>query len=160
MDNDEKILAHLVSVWREEKKFLSIGGKEGMLFLTDRHLMFVRKTQAKKKWWGAVTQRQVLTLIKTNNTMIRHDGYNEESLRLDLENKKNVEIPFNNILKIESEERTWGTVLLLKIKENGKNKSYEFSIVQDWVKYPMKDPIKYMKVDWLPIIQYIKDTQN
>ena len=48
MDSDEKIQAHLVSVWREAKKFLSIGGKEGMLVLTDRHLCFVHKTEAKK----------------------------------------------------------------------------------------------------------------
>ena len=35
MDSDEKICVHLVSVWREGGSFLSIGGKEGMLFLTE-----------------------------------------------------------------------------------------------------------------------------
>ena len=30
MHPDEKIQAHLVSVWRESKKFFSIGGREGM----------------------------------------------------------------------------------------------------------------------------------
>ena len=49
MDSNEKIQAHLVSVWREAKKFLSIGGREGMLVLTDRHLCFIHKTEAKKK---------------------------------------------------------------------------------------------------------------
>ena len=47
MQPDEKIQAHLVSVWRESKKFFSIGGKEGMLILTDKHLMFIHKTEAK-----------------------------------------------------------------------------------------------------------------
>jgi hypothetical protein len=40
MDPDEKIQAHLVSIWREAKKFFSVGGREGMLILTDKHLMF------------------------------------------------------------------------------------------------------------------------
>jgi hypothetical protein len=47
MQPDEKIQAHLVSVWRESKKFFSIGGKEGMLVLTDKHLMFIHKTESK-----------------------------------------------------------------------------------------------------------------
>ena len=51
MDSDEKIVVHLVSVWREGGSFLSVVGKEGMLFLTDKHLMFVRKTERMKKWW-------------------------------------------------------------------------------------------------------------
>jgi hypothetical protein len=29
MEPDEKIQAHLVSVWRESKKFFSIGGSRG-----------------------------------------------------------------------------------------------------------------------------------
>ena len=45
MESDERIQAHILSVWRESKKFLSIVGKEGMLLLTDRHLMFVHKTE-------------------------------------------------------------------------------------------------------------------
>ena len=53
MQSDEKIQAHLVSVWRESKKFFSIGGKEGMLILTDKHVMFVPKTESMMKWWKA-----------------------------------------------------------------------------------------------------------
>ena len=41
MENDEEIRAHVVSIWRESKKFLSIGGREGMLVLTDKHLSFI-----------------------------------------------------------------------------------------------------------------------
>ena len=49
MEQDEKIHAHLVSVWRESKAFFSVGGKEGMLFLTDNRLLFVRRTERMKK---------------------------------------------------------------------------------------------------------------
>ena len=52
MDENEKIHGHLVSVWRESNAFFSIGGKEGMLFLTDKHMMFVSKTERTKYWWG------------------------------------------------------------------------------------------------------------
>ncbi|KFM14404.1 hypothetical protein AAA799D11_01764 [Marine Group I thaumarchaeote SCGC AAA799-D11] len=65
MQPDEKIQAHIVSIWRESKKFLSIGGKEGMLVLTDKHLMFIHKTEAKMKWWKAITQRQVINFIRS-----------------------------------------------------------------------------------------------
>ena len=74
MDYNEKIQAHVLSVWRESKKLFSVLGTEGMLFITNRHLIFVNKTQAKMKWWQAATQRQVLTFMKSNNVMIRHDG--------------------------------------------------------------------------------------
>ena len=59
----------------KSKNFFSIGGKEGMLILTDKHLMFVHKTEAKMKWWQAIRQRQVINFLKSKNTMIRHDGY-------------------------------------------------------------------------------------
>ncbi|QUC64594.1 hypothetical protein NsoK4_09265 [Nitrosopumilus sp. K4] len=160
MDPDEKIQAHLVSVWREPKKFFSIGGKEGMLVLTDKHLMFIHKTEAKIKWWQAITQRQVVNFIKSKNTMIIHDGYNEKNLIEDLENEKNIEISFDDITSINHEEKPWGSVLLLEYHKNGKEEKFQYSIAQDWVKYPAKEPTKYMKVDWAPFVQYIKDRQK
>ena len=160
MESDEHILAHIMSVWRENKKFFSIGGKEGMLLLTDRHLMFVHKTQAKMQWWRTVRERQVIGFLKSKNTMIRHDGYTEESLMDDLENKKNVELSFDNISKIQYEEKVWGSVLNLEYEKDGKKEKFQFAVAQDWVKYPAKDPTKYMKVDWEPIVQYIKSKQN
>ena len=75
MDNDEKIQSHIVSVWRESKKFLSIRGSEGMLLLTDKHLMFIQKTSAKMKWWQAVVPRQIINFLKSKNTMIRHGTF-------------------------------------------------------------------------------------
>ena len=160
MQPDEKIQAHLVSVWRESKKFLSIGGKEGMLILTDKHLMFVHKTEAKMNWWKAITQRQVVNFIKSKNTMIRHDGYNEENLVNDLEDERNLELSFDEIVSIKHEEKDWGSVLQLEYKKEGKEEKFQYQIAQDWVKYPVKEPTKYMRVDWGPFVQYIKDRQK
>ena len=159
MQSDEKIQAHLVSIWRESKKFFSIGGKEGMLILTDKHLSFVFKTEARMKWWKAITQRQVINFIKSKNTMIIHDGYDEQELMNDLENEKNIELVFDDISKISFEEKVWGSALYLEYEKNGKEEKFQYAIAQDWVKYPVKEPTKYMKVDWEPFVQYIKDRQ-
>ncbi|HLA22610.1 MAG TPA: hypothetical protein VJZ17_04130, partial [Nitrosopumilaceae archaeon] len=107
MDPDEHIKAHILSVWREEKKFFK-HGVEGMLFLTGNHVMFVTKTEAKVKWWAAAVERQIRALLNSKNIMIHHDGYDDKELRLDLQNKKNMEIPFNQILNVSSEEKSWG----------------------------------------------------
>ncbi|MEO2201502.1 MAG: hypothetical protein ABGW49_05485 [Nitrosopumilus sp.] len=160
MQSDEMIQAHLVSVWRESKKFFSIGGREGMLVLTDKHLVFVHKTESKMNWWKAIIQRQVVNFIKSKNTMIRHDGYNEKDLINDLENKKNVEVSFDDISSIIYEEKIWGSALQLEYKKDGKEEKFQYAIAQDWVKYPVKEPTKYMKVDWKPFVQYIKDRQR
>jgi len=160
MQSDEKIQAHLVSVWREPKKFFSIGGKEGMLVLTDKHLMFVHKTEAKMRWWQSIRQRQVISFLKSKNTMIRHDGYEESNLMEDIGNEKNIQLSFDDILNIKYEEKEWGSILLLEYEKDGKRQKYQYSIAQDWVKYPAKEPTKYMKVDWEPFVQYIKDRQK
>ena len=91
------------------------------------------------------------------------DGYEEKDLQVDLEEVKKKyisKITFDNILEIEEEEKTWGSVLQIKAIENGKEKKYEFSIVQDWVKYPIKDPTKYLNVDWKPCVEFIKSKQR
>lgn len=160
MQPDEKIQAHLVSVWRESRKFFSIGGKEGMLILTDKHLMFVHKTKAMMSWWKTITQRQVINFIKSKNTMIRHDGYDEEELIDDMEDDRNVELFFDDIYNISFEEKSWGSVLQLEYEKDGKQEKFQYAIAQDWVKYPAKEPTKYMKVDWKPFVQYIKDRQK
>ena len=160
MDSDEKIRAHVVSVWREAKKFLSIGGREGMLVLTDRHLMFVHKTQAKMRWWDAIVKRQGMMVLKSKNIMNVHDGYDEKDLVEDLKNEKNVELAFDDISKINFEEKEWGSVLNLEYQKNGKKEKFQYSIAQDWVKYPVKEPTKYMHVDWAPFVEYIKGGQR
>lgn len=159
MDADEHIQAHLVSVWREEKKFLK-HGIEGMLFLTEKHLMFIVKTQATMSWWDATTSRQVQTLRQSKSTMLHQDGYTDDDLRKDLKNDKNEEVSFDNILRVDFEEKSWGNVMHLEIKYDGKARRYQFSVVEGWVKYPLKDPIKFMKVDWAPFVNYIKSKQK
>ena len=161
MDENEKIHAHLVSVWRESRSFFSVGGKEGMLFLTDNHLLFVRRTERMKKWWKAAVTRQVVTLHNNNNVMITHDGYDEEDLKIDLVEKSKYvsEVTFNNILEISAEEKQWGNVLKMKIIEDEKKKEYQYSIVRDWVQYPLKDPTSFLKVDWEPFVEFIKSKQ-
>jgi len=160
MQSDEKIQAHIVSIWRESKKFFSIGGKEGMLVLTDKHLVFIHKTESKMSWWKTITQRQVINFIKSKNIMIRHDGYNEKNLMNDCEDKRNTELSFDNITSISFTEKDWGSSLQLEFQKDGKNEKFQYSIAQDWVKYPAKEPTKYMKVDWEPFVQYIKDRKN
>ncbi len=160
MQSDEKIQAHIVSVWRESKKFFSIGGKEGMLVLTNKHLVFIHKTKSKMNWWKAITQRQVINFIKSKNIMIRHDGYNEENLMNDCEDERNTELSFNDISSISFTEKNWGSSLQLEFQKNGKDEKFQYSIAQDWVKYPAKEPTKYVKVDWKPFVQYIKDRQK
>tara|TARA_B100000953_G_scaffold224236_1_gene185831 strand:- start:286 stop:777 length:492 start_codon:yes stop_codon:yes gene_type:complete len=159
MESMEKIQAHVLSVWREHKEFFGGRGREGMLILSNRRLMFVKKTEAGMKWWGAVRTRQIVRLLRSKDVMFTEDGYDEESLRIDAENKKNQEICFDDILNIGFEEKVWGSVLLLEILEGEKKKKYQFSIVQDWVKYPLSAPTKYMKVDWSGFVKYIKDKQ-
>jgi len=159
MDSNEHIQTHVLSVWREEKKFFK-HGVEGMLFLTDKHLMFVTKTEAKPRWWTVAVERQIRTLSKSDNIMLHHDGYGDEELRLDLQNEKNIEISLNQILNVSYEEKGWGGVLNLEINMGDKTKKYRHSIVSGWVKYPAKDPIKYMKANWAPFVDYIKSRQK
>ena len=133
MIKDEHIHAHLVSVWREGNSFFSIGGKEGMLILTDNHLVFLRRTDRMKNWWKATVTRQVVTLHTNTNVMITHDGYDIEDLLTDLEEKSkyaNV-VTFNNILEIEEEEKGWGSLLKTTVIEDGEEKEYQYSIVRD-----------------------------
>ena len=92
--------------------------------------------------------------------MIIHDGYAEDELMTDLEIEKNVEISFDDISKIIHEEKGWGSVLYLEYEKDGKQEKFQYSVAQDWVTYPAKEPTKYMKVDWAPFVQYIKDRRS
>lgn len=154
MESDEQIKSHLVSVWKVEKKLFS-RGKECMLILTDKRLAFVSKTEAKSRWWSAAVERQVVTLLKSDNPMLTHDGYDGKELVHDLENKKNEEYGFDDVISVESEEKNWGSVLKLKLKKDGKEKNYQLSVVKDWVTYPVKDPVKFLKIDWSPVVEFI-----
>lgn len=160
MHPDERIHTHLVSIWRESLGFFAIGGKEGMLFLTNRHVAFVHKTNSNMNWWKAITQRQVVKFIRSKNTMMLHDGYGEADLVEDLEDDRNVEIPFEDIVDIGCEEKVWGSVLNIECVIKGKTEKHRYSVAQDWVKYPAKEPTKYMKVDWKPFIEFVNERRR
>ena len=159
MEADEKIQAHILSVWKESRGFFSGKGKEGMLILTNKRICFIKKTEAGMKWWGAIRTRQTVRLLQSKDVMVMEDGYDEEKLEADLENKKNQKISFNNILYIEAKDKVWGSVLFLDIIEDDKEKQFQFSIVQDWVKYPLSAPTKFLNVDWSRFVKYVKDNQ-
>ena len=106
-----------------------------------------------------VTKATIVKASIAKDVMVVEDGYGEEKLKTDLENKKNQKINFDNILYIEVKEKVWGSVLFLDIMEDGKEKKFQFSIVQDWVKYPISAPMKYLKVDWSGFVKYIQDKQ-
>ena len=157
MRSDEKIHAHIVSIWRESQGLFSIGGREGMLLLTDRHVVFVHKTMSGMNWWKAITQRQTVKFIRSKNTMIRHDGYDEDDLADDLADDRNVEIPFDDIIDISYEEKGWGSVLDLEYRKGEKKERHVYSVVQDWVRYPTNGPIKHMKVNWEPFVGFVRE---
>ena len=93
--------------------------------------------------------------------MITHDGYDEEELKIDFEEKTKYvnEVTFNNILDVEVEEKQWGSLLKTKVVEDEKTKEYQYSIVRDWVQYPLKDPTSFLKVNWQPVVEFIKSRQ-
>ena len=111
------------------------------------------------KWWGAIRTRQIVRLLQFKDVMVTEDGYDVTNLEIDLENKKNQKISFNNILQVKVKEKVWGSVLFLDVMEDGKEKKLQFSVVQDWVKYPLSAPTKFLKVDWSRFVKYIKDQQ-
>ena len=111
-----------------------------MLVLTDKHLSFIHKTTAKIKWWKAITQRQALIFMKSKDTMIHHDGYDEKDLVIDQKNPKNTVLSFNDILNLEFEEKEWGSVFRLVEywPKRKKRKTPVFGSTR--LKYPVKEP--------------------
>lgn len=156
MDSDEKIKTHLLSVWLEEKKLFT-KSKECMFFVTDKGLYFVSKTEAKGQWWKSTVQRQIVRLIKDpENTILTHDGYGEKNLITDLENEKNPRYAMSDVIEVGMEEKAWGTILFLKLRDGEKERKFHLSIVKDWVTYPAKAPMSFLRVNWTPVVQYIK----
>ena len=60
---------------------------------------------------------------------------------------------------MNQKKKVWGSVLFLDMIEGGNEKKLQFSVVQDWVKYPISAPTKFLKVDWSEFVKYIKDRQ-
>ena len=153
---DEQIKAHLVSVWGEEEGFMK-RGKEGMLVITDRRIAFITKTNMTYRMHDVHSRRQLERFKEDENVFRPLEGYKTKDLENDLDKSdENLEIAFSLILDITSEVKRWGTLLKVKVRMVDKSKIYKFSIVKSWVKYPAKDPIEFQRVDWNPLITFLK----
>lgn len=159
VDWDEQIKAHLVWIWRQEEGFMK-RGKEGMLVITDRRIAFITKTYMSYRIHDVHSIRQLKKFSEGENVFRPLEGYGIKNLDDDLKKStENSDIPFSQILDIISVEKRWGTQLMVKINLGIKSKTYKFSIVKGWVKYPLKDPVEFQHVDWLPVINLIKESR-
>lgn len=159
VDWDEQIKAHLVWIWRQEEGFMK-RGKEGMLVITDRRIAFITKTYMSYRVHDVHSLRQLKKFSEGENVFRPLEGYGIKNLDDDLKKStENSDIPFSQILDIISEEKRWGTQLMVKINLGFKSKTYKFSIVKGWVKYPLKDPVEFQHVDWLPVINLFKESR-
>jgi hypothetical protein len=159
VDWDEQIKAHLVWIWSQEEGFMK-RGKEGMLVVTDRRIAFITKTNMSYRVHDIHSLRQLKNFKEGGNIFKPLEGYGIKNLDDDLKkSSENYDIPFNQILDITSEEKRWGTLLKIKINLGIKSKTYKFSIVKGWVKYPLKDPVEFQHVNWFPVINLFKESK-
>jgi len=155
----EQIKAHLFWVWNEGEGFLK-RAKEGMRVITDTRLAFISKTEMTFKMHDTHSLRQAKRFEAGENVFRPAEGYKLEHLERDLDKSPdNVEVPFSQILDITSEEKGWGTLLIVKVNLGDRSKVYKFSIVRGWIKYPAKDPMGFQKMDWKPLIDLVKAAQ-
>jgi hypothetical protein len=153
---NEQIKAHLVWIWGEEEGFLK-QGKEGMLVITDRRIAFISKTNMTYRIHDIHAMRQHKRFKEGENVFRPLEGYKIKDLEDDLNKSgENLEIPFRQILDITQQEKRWGTLLKVNANLIDKSKIYKFSIVKGWVKYPLKDPIEFQRMDWTDLIDLFK----
>ena len=158
VDWNEQIKAHLVWIWGEEEGFLK-RGKEGMLVITDRRIAFISKTNMTYRTHDVHAMRQLKRFKERENVFRPLEGYKVKDLEDDLNKSgENLEIPFRQILDITQQEKRWGTLLKVNANLIDKSKIYKFSIVKGWVKYPLKDPIEFQRMDWTDLIDLFKSS--
>jgi hypothetical protein len=140
-------------VWGEEEGFMK-RGKEGMLVITDRRLVFISKTNMTYRIHDVHASRQLKRFKENANIFRPVEGYTIQNLQEDMKlSEQNLQFPFSQILDIESEDKRWGTLLKVKINLGDRSKIYKYSIVSGWVKYPAKDPILFQRMDWSRLIE-------
>jgi hypothetical protein len=160
VDWDEQIKAHLFWVWQEGEGFFK-HGKECMLVITDRRIAAITKTEMTTRMHQTHSLRQAKRFEAGENVLRPAEGYKLEHLEKDFDKSPdNLEIMFSQILDIASEEKDWGTVLKVKVNLGDKSKTYRFSIVKGWVKYPAKDPMGFHKMDWTPVINLVRTSSQ
>ena len=156
VDWNEQIKGHLFWVWGGEEGLFK-RGKEGMLVVTDRRLAFIIKTDMTYKMHESHSIRQLKRFEAGENIFRPAEGYKLEDLKKDLaKSPDNLQIPFVQIVDVISEEKDWGTLLKVKTNLGYKAKVFKFSIVKGWVKYPVKDPLEFQRIDWRPLISLVK----
>jgi hypothetical protein len=101
--------------------------------------------------------RQLKRFEAGENIFRPAEGYRLEHLKKDLDKSPdNLQILFSQILNIDSEEKDWGTLLKVKVNAGDKAKVRRFSIVKGWIKYPIKDPLGFQRMDWSPLVELVK----
>lgn len=156
VDWNEQIKGHLFWVWGGEEGLFK-RGKEGMLVVTDRRIAFIIKTDMTYKMHESHSIRQLKRFEAGENIFRPAEGYKLEDLKKDLaKSPDNLQIPFVQILDVISVEKDWGTLLKVKTNLGYKAKVFKFSIVKGWVKYPVKDPLEFQRMDWRPLISLVK----
>jgi Bacterial PH domain len=159
VDWNEQIKAHIVWVWSQEEGFMK-RGKEGMFVFTDKRIVFITKTNMSYRTHDVHSLRQLKRFKEGENIFRPLEGYKIKNLEDDLQKSTdNLDIPFSQIFDITSEEKRWGTLLKVKINLGIKSKTYKFSIVKGWVKYPLKDPVEFQHIDWLPLINLFNESK-
>jgi hypothetical protein len=159
VDWNEQIKAHIVWVWGQEEGFMK-RGREGMFVFTDKRIVFITKTNMSYRTHDVHSLRQLKRFKEGENIFRPLEGYKIKNLEDDLQKSiENLDMPFSQILDITSEEKRWGTLLKVKINLGIKSKIYKFSIVKGWVKYPLKDPVEFQHIDWLPLINLFNESK-
>lgn len=143
-------------VWGQKDGFIK-RGIEGMMIITNRRIVFITKTNMTYKVHDAHSLKQLKRFKDGEDVFRPIYGYTIKDLVNDLAiSNKNLEIPYDKIVEILTEEKRWGTLLKVKFTSQDKLETYTFSVVKGWVKYPLKDPIEFQHVDWNPLIQISK----
>jgi hypothetical protein len=153
---DEEIKAHLMWIWREEDGLMK-KGREGMFIITNKRIAFISKTNMTFRVHDVHSLRQLQRFQAGESVFKPLQDYGIKELVDDLHKSiENLEIPYESISQMFSEEKRWGTLLKVKFDDEGKSKTYRFSVVKAWVKYPLKDPVAFQHLDWSPLIRLFK----
>ncbi len=142
-------------VWGEEDGSLK-RGREGMLVITDVRIAFVTKTNMLYRHHDTYSLEQLRRFETGDYEFLPFVGYKIKHLEWDLEKSvDNQSFPFNQVLAIAQERKRWGTRLKVVKEQSGVNKlkTYKFTVAKGWVKYPVKDPVRFQHVNWTPIIK-------
>jgi len=102
-------------VWGQEEGFMK-RGKEGMLVITNIRIAFIMKTKMKYNVHDKYSLRQLRRFKDGESVLLSIESYNEIDLQNDLaDSDKNIDIPFNKIIKIGQEKKKMGNHAQTKV---------------------------------------------